>query len=147
MDKSVVLPEFRTVESEDLDEPQSAYATVTRHADHRRVVFSGALSPEGDLTEQVRTILTHRRHALEDLGGSMDDVVKMQLFVRDEALSRETQATIHEVRADFFDRPHFPASTMVGVASLLHPDALVEIEIEAEVPDDEWEAEVITGEE
>ncbi|WP_168215767.1 hypothetical protein [Halorussus ruber] len=45
MDKTVVLPEFRTVESENLDEPQSAYATVTQRADHRRVIFSGALSP------------------------------------------------------------------------------------------------------
>ncbi|WP_168215766.1 RidA family protein [Halorussus ruber] len=99
------------------------------------------------MAEQVRTVLTHRQHALEDLGGSLDDVVKMQLFVREEVLSRETQAAIHEVRADFFDRPHFPASTMVGVASLLHPDALVEIEIEAEIPDDEWETTVLTGEE
>jgi enamine deaminase RidA (YjgF/YER057c/UK114 family) len=147
MDKTVVLPEWRTVASDDLDEPQSAYATVTHRADHKRVVFSGALSPEGSLAEQVRTILAHRKHALEHLGGSVDDVVKMQLFVREEALSREAQATIHEVRDEFFERPHFPASTMVGVASLLDPDALVEIEIEAEVPDDEWEAEVITGEE
>jgi enamine deaminase RidA (YjgF/YER057c/UK114 family) len=147
MDKTVVLPEWRTVASDDLDEPQSAYATVTHHDDHERVVFSGALSPEGDLAEQVRTILTHRQHALEALGGSMDDVVKMQLFVREDVLSREAQATIHEVRADFFERPHFPAATMVGVASLLDPDALVEIEIKAEIPHDEWETEILTGEE
>ncbi|UPV76007.1 RidA family protein [Halorussus limi] len=147
MQKTVILPEWRTVASDDLDEPKSSYATVTRHADHRRVVFSGALSPEGGLAEQVRTVLSHRERALEDLGGSMDDVVEMQLFVREDALSRETQATIHEVRDEFFERPHYPASTMVGVAALLDPDALVEIAIEAEIPDDEWETEVVTGEE
>jgi enamine deaminase RidA (YjgF/YER057c/UK114 family) len=76
----------------------------------------------------------------------MDDVVSMRLFVREDALSRETQAEIHEVRHEFFDHPHFPASTMVGVARLLHPGALVEIELEAEIPADDWNTDVVTGE-
>jgi hypothetical protein len=36
---------------------------------------------------------------------------------------------------------------MVGVASLLHDDGLIEIEIEAEIPEEDWETEIITGEE
>jgi enamine deaminase RidA (YjgF/YER057c/UK114 family) len=76
----------------------------------------------------------------------MDDVVSMQFFVREDVLSRETQAEMHEVRAEFFERPHFPASTMVGVDSLLDPDGLVEIEMEAEIPDEDWNAAVVTGE-
>lgn len=146
MAKTVVLPEWRTIDSDEIDEPRSSYATITRHADHRRVVFSGAMHPGDMVAEQVRQILIHKRHALEDLGGSMDDVVSMQFFVREDVLSRETQAEIHEVRAEFFERPHFPASTMVGVASLLDPNGLVEIEIEAEIPDDDWNVEVVTVE-
>ncbi len=145
MDKTVILPEWRTLEGGEHDEPASAYGTVTRHADHRRVVFSGSVWPEGTLPEQVRGILDRKERALEDLGGSMDDVVSMQLFVREDALSRENQAAVHDVRHEFFDRPHYPASTMVAVADLLDPDALVEIEIEAEIPDDDWNASVITG--
>ena len=34
-----------------------------------------------------------------------------------------------------------------SVADLLHEDALIEIEIEAEIPEDGWETEVITGDE
>lgn len=35
---------------------------------------------------------------------------------------------------------------MVGVADLLQEDALVEIEIEAEIPEDDWETEVVGNE-
>lgn len=145
MRKQSILPEWRTVASEDLEEPATSYGTVTYHPSHKRVRFSGSTWPEGTISEQVREILTRKEQALEDLGGSMDDIVSMQLFVRDDALSHETQAAIHEVRHEFFEHPHFPASTMVGVASLLDPDALVEIEIEAEIPADDWNTDVVTG--
>ncbi|MFB6234596.1 MAG: RidA family protein [Halopenitus sp.] len=145
MEKTVILPEDRTIAAADGTDPASSYGVVTQHSGYRRVVFSGSCVPEGDAPEQVRRILTHKRFALEDLGGSMDDVVSMQCFVRSDVLSRDTQTAIHEVRHEFFTRPHLPASTMVGVASLLDPDALVEIELEAEIPDDEWETQVLTG--
>jgi len=146
MDKTVILLEGRTLDPNGETEPSSSYGTVTAHDDHRRVVFSGSTWPEGDIREQVRGVLAHKEHALEDLEGCMDDVVSMQVFVREDELSRETQTAIHEVRHEFFSRPHFPASTMVGVASLLHPDALVEVELEAEIPDDRWKTDVLTGE-
>lgn len=146
MDKTVILPEWRTIESDELDEPISSYATITQHADHRRVVFSGSLWPDGDIREQVRQILIHRKQALEDLGGNMDDVISMRYYVHEDILSRETQVAIHEVRAEFFVRPHYPASTMVGIATLLDSDALIEIDIEAEIPEDDWKTDVFTGE-
>jgi enamine deaminase RidA (YjgF/YER057c/UK114 family) len=76
----------------------------------------------------------------------MDDVVVTRYFVRNEHLDRETQAVIHEARDEFFERPHYPASTMVGIGSLLAEDALVEIELDAEIPDEEWNTEVLTEE-
>lgn len=147
MEKTVILPEWRSVDSEALEEPVSSYGTVVDHGDYRRVVFSGGTWPEGDVAEQVRQVLAHRRNALEDLGGSMDDVVSMQFFVLGAVLSRETQARIHEVRDEFFTRPHYPASTMVGVDSLVVADALVEVELEAEIPEDDWDVTVVTGDE
>lgn len=135
-------PSFREVDSDQLDEPASSYATVTDHGTHRRVMLSGGMAVDGDLPEQVRTVLERKRHALRDLGGSVDDVVRLQFFVRSDVLTRSNQAAVHEVRAEFFDREHYPASTMVGVADLLADDALVEIEVEAEIPDDHWEASV-----
>ena len=71
----------------------------------------------------------------------------LRTFVREEALSRETRSRLHEVRAEFFERPHYPAATMVGVADLLSEDALIEIEIEADIPDNSWDTDVLTDEE
>jgi enamine deaminase RidA (YjgF/YER057c/UK114 family) len=72
----------------------------------------------------------------------MNDVIESRWYVHEDELSREGQVTLHEVRSEFFERPHYPASTMIGVASLLD-DALVEIELIAEIPDDEWNVETI----
>jgi enamine deaminase RidA (YjgF/YER057c/UK114 family) len=147
MEKTVILPGmWGTLDSDSIDEEQLSYGVVTHRPGYRKVVFSGAVHPEGGLEEQTRAILTHKRDALHDLGGSMDDVTMLRMFVREDHLSRETQVRIHEVRAEFFDRPHYPAATMVGTADLLG-DALVEIELEAEIPDDDWETDVLTGEE
>lgn len=144
MHKTVVLPTWRESPSDALDGPNDSYATITEHEGHRRVVFSGGLAIDGGLREQVRTILARRREALTDFGGDVDDVVRTRYFVRENRLDREAQAAIHEARDEFFDRPHLPASTMVGVGSLLAADALVEIEVEAEIPDDEWTVDVLT---
>jgi enamine deaminase RidA (YjgF/YER057c/UK114 family) len=148
MEKTAILPGmWGAIDSDEIDEEQMSYGVVTHRPGYRKVVFSGSVHPEGDVAEQTRAILQHKGEALDDLGGSYDDVTVMRLFVREEELDRETQTRIHEVRAEFFESPHYPAATMVGVAELLHEDALVEIELEAEIPDDGWETEVVSGEE
>lgn len=126
-------------------EPQMCYAVATERDGYRKVDFSGGVVPEGDVTEQARAQLGHFEDALADLGGSYDDVTVTRWYVVGDHLDRETQRALHEVRAEFFERPHYPASTMVGVASLLG-DALVELEMEAEIPDDEWAVETVEAE-
>lgn len=148
MHKSVMLPGmWGEIDSEKIDEPQMSYGVVTHRSEYRHVAFSGSVFPDGDIEHQTREILAHKGQALEDLGGSFDDVTTMRLYVRQEHLDEETQVRIHEVRAEFFERPHYPATTMIGVADLVHEDALIEIEIEAEIPDDGWETDVLTDEE
>ena len=147
MKKTVVLPGmWGEMDSETIDEPQMSYGVVTHREGYSEVSFSGSIHPEGDIADQTREILSHKSEALADLGGSMDDVTRMQLFVLDDVLSRETQVRIHEVRGEFFERPHYPAATMVGVSELLHEDALVEIELEAVIPAEDWEVAVVSGE-
>ncbi|MFB6253153.1 MAG: RidA family protein [Halobacteriaceae archaeon] len=142
MRKIAVLPGMSPDPDRESVEPQMCYAVATEREGYRKVSFSGGIVPEGDLIEQARQQLTHFEDALADLGGSYDDVTMMRWYIVAEHLSPQTQQRLHEIRAEFFDRPHYPASTMVGVASLLN-DALVEIEMEAEIPDDEWDIGVI----
>jgi len=60
-------------------------------------------------------------------------VVKMTTFVVD--LTPEKAGVMREIRAQFLPEDHRPASTMVGVTSLVHPDLLVEVEIVAVLTD------------
>lgn len=144
MEKTVLGPGFGDLDSEKIDHAVFSWGVVTEHVNHRRVCLSDGGWPEGDVQEQTRAILGYVEETLSDLGGSMADIVTMRFYVRSDVLSRGTRTRIHDVRADFFDYPDYPASTMVGVAALLGDEMLVEIEVEAEVPDDEWTVETIT---
>lgn len=146
MRRTALLPTWAESPSPNVNDPPSAYATVTHKDGYRHVRFSGGTAREPDAVPgQVRTVLERRERALDDLGGSLDDVVMSRYFVLAAHLTRETQARVHEVRDGLFDRPNVPASTMVGVAALFD-DALVEVELEAEIPDDRWETDVLTEE-
>lgn len=148
MEKTIILPGmWGKVNSDEIDGEQMSYGVLTHRTGYKKLVFSGAVSIEGDIKEQTRQILSYRQNALNKHGGDMDDITMLRMFVREEVLSPETQVQINEVRAEFFGRPHYPAATMIGVADLLHEDAFIEIEIETEIPEDSWETEVITEDE
>jgi 2-iminobutanoate/2-iminopropanoate deaminase len=76
----------------------------------------------GDMRAQTEQCLTNIRRCLEQLGGSLADVVQVTVFVRD----MSELAAIHEVRLRYFSPP-FPTSTLVTVSGFVHPDALIEI--------------------
>lgn len=146
MRRTVLLPAWAESPSPAVEAPPSAYATVTHKSGFDHVRFAGATAPGADgLADQVRRVLERRERALGDLGGGLADVVMTRYFVREDHFSREAQARIHEVRDDLFDRPDVPASTMIAVADLFD-DALVEVEIEAEIPADGWQTTAETGE-
>jgi enamine deaminase RidA (YjgF/YER057c/UK114 family) len=148
MEKTVLAPELGDVDSDELDTSISAVGVVTRRDGYRKVSLSGLIWPEGDLETQTKTVLEHVEEIVcGDLGGSMADVTAVRWYVRDEALTPENRARMHETRGEFFELPHYPASTMVGVADLVAEDALVELEAEAEIPDDGWTVEVLNPEE
>lgn len=146
MRKTLHGPGAGGLEESDYDHMPYSVAVSTTHETHVRVVFSGTAWPEGDLEHQVRTVLEFVEGGLADVGGSLDDVVMLRWYVREDVLSRETQARIQDVRREFFDPPHYPASTMVGVASLLEDGMQFELEVEAEVPNDDWETTAYVGE-
>ncbi|MBM3958647.1 MAG: RidA family protein [SAR202 cluster bacterium] len=84
---------------------------------------------KGDMRAQTRQCLANIRDVLAAAGGALSDIAKVSVFVTDISKIKE----IHEVRAEFFTRP-YPASTLVGVARLINPDWLIEIEATAVIP-------------
>jgi len=84
---------------------------------------------KGDMRGQTRQCLINIRDVLAAAGGTTDDIAKMTVFVTDVSKIKE----IHEARSEFFKKP-YPASTLVGVARLINPDWLIEIEAVAVIP-------------
>lgn len=84
---------------------------------------AGEIVGQGDIHAQTRQALENVKAVLETAGATIDDIVKVTVFVTD-----VTQfAAIHEVRAEYFKRD-YPASTLVEVKGLVSPELLIEIE-------------------
>ena len=84
----------------------------------------GELVGKGDIKAQTRQTLENMQAVLATSGATMDDVVKVTVFVTN---LQEHFADIHEVRREFF-KDGYPASTLVEVKSLVNKDMLIEIE-------------------
>jgi enamine deaminase RidA (YjgF/YER057c/UK114 family) len=78
--------------------------------------------------EQARICFLKIRHLVEAAGGTMADVVKLNIFVTD--IDRNTE--VWRARREFF-AGDFPVSTLVEVSALATPEILVEIEAVAHI--------------
>ncbi len=93
------------------------------------VEANGELVGTGDVIRQSEQVLDNVAAVLTATGASFNDVVKVGVYLRDMA-DREA---INTVRRRYFGDAR-PASTLVQVSALAHPDALVEIEAIAQLP-------------
>ncbi len=117
MQKTVIAPAQGHVEAGELDGPQCSLAVATHHPDCTRVEINGLVYPDGTARVQTRELLGLIEKILGDLDGSMADIVRLRWYVDDTVLDSATRGAIHEVRAEFFDYPQFPASCMIAVPS------------------------------
>ena len=84
---------------------------------------TGAVIGKGDLKAQTRQVFENLKTALAASGATLDDVVKITIFMTD---ASQVQ-TVREVRDTYFTRQP-PASTAVEVARLVRPELMIEIE-------------------
>jgi len=68
---------------------------------------------EGDIAAQVRQVFQNLAAVAQAAGGSLDNCVKVHVFLTDLG----NFATVNQVMAEFFTDP-YPARAAVGVASL-----------------------------
>ena len=85
--------------------------------------FEGGPLVGKDEYEQARQIFSRIERIIRAAGGTMDNLVKMTIFVVDIRKNSE----VWRARREFFTGD-FPASTLVEVRSLAGPETLVEIE-------------------
>src|SRR5215213_6223763 len=86
--------------------------------------FEGGKTLVGDNEyEQTKHIFSRIKCICEAAGGSLEDIVKMTIYMVD--IRNNTE--VWRARREFFSGD-FPASTLVEVRSLAGPETLVEIE-------------------
>jgi enamine deaminase RidA (YjgF/YER057c/UK114 family) len=86
---------------------------------------------KGDAHTQARRCLQIIKEAIEEAGGSLEDVVRTRIYITDLAVWEQ----VGKAHGEFFAEIR-PAATMAVVKSLVDPAWLVEIEAECLVPRD-----------
>ncbi|SEF11210.1 RidA family protein [Jiangella alba] len=96
------------------------------------VYVSGIMGfrPDGtmpdDIVEQADLVFANLRAVLVAAGGTLDDVVKVTVYVGEDYLAHREE--LREVRARYFAGAAYPASTLVRVAGFADPRYRIEVE-------------------
>jgi enamine deaminase RidA (YjgF/YER057c/UK114 family) len=88
----------------------------------------------GDLVAQARQALANIVAILATDGARPEHIVRLTWFVTDRAAYQTAAVPLGAVYREIIGR-HFPAMSAVEVKSLMEPDAVVEIEATAVVPE------------
>ncbi|MCY3643914.1 MAG: RidA family protein [Acidimicrobiaceae bacterium] len=107
------------------------YSRAVRVGAHVVVAGTTTLGPDGvehpgDCYAQAKLVLQYIEDALNRSGASLNDVVRTRAFLTDISKAGEYGRAHGEVFGDIR-----PAATLVEVSALVHPDLVVEIEVDA----------------
>ena len=104
------------------DSAPSAIGTYSQAVRHGDLVFLSGQIPldpgtmeliEGSFEERARQVFDNLKAVVEAAGGSMNQVLKVSVFLTD----LDNFATVNAVMAGYYEQP-YPERTAVGVASL-----------------------------
>ncbi len=121
----------KQIVSAKLRAPSGHFSHATMADARGRLVFisgmtarraDGSIAGIGDIEAQTRQVCENIKAAVEEAGGSLEDICRVDVFVR----NMEHFDLIHKARRDYF-KPPAPASTMVEVCKMTSPDYLIEI--------------------
>lgn len=82
----------------------------------------GSIVGVGDIEAQTRQVCENLKAAMQEAGGTLDDICRVDVYVR----NMEHFPAIHKVRREYFTGMP-PASTMVEITKMTNPDCLIEI--------------------
>lgn len=119
--------------------PTNGFTHVVTSVGGKTIHVSGQVSVnekaevigKGDMRAQTERVFENLKACLAAAGATFKDVVKITYFVV--GLKAEHVPIIREIRGKHLDMTNPPASSLVGVAALVVPDWMIEIELVAVV--------------
>src|ERR1044072_9080849 len=114
-----------------ISKPNGLFSQATVIDARGRIIFisgvtarrpDGSIAGVGDVEAQTRQVCENLKAAVEDVGGTLEDVCRVDVYVR----NMEHFEAIHKVRREYFTGVA-PASTMVEICKMTSPDYLIEI--------------------
>ena len=110
---------------------------VTASGDGKLIYVSGQVSwdaggmvvGKGDMRAQAEQVFGNVTAILKAAGAKWDDVIKMNGYMV--GMDGPRVDAYREVRGKYLVAGKLPASTLVGVECLVHPDLLLEVEVVA----------------
>ena len=129
----------KQITSDKIRQPTGHFSQATMIEARGKLVFisgmtarraDGSIAGIGDIEVQTKQVCENIKAAVEAAGGKMDDIVRVDVYVR----NMEHFEQIHKVRREYFKAPA-PASTMVEICKMTSPDYLIEINAIAVIPD------------
>jgi len=109
----------------------------------RRILFlagqdasgpDGRIVAPGDLVAQCAQVLRNLRAVVEAAGGTMPDIVKLNLYVTDRQAYKEQRRALAPLFREHFGA-YYPAMALFEVVGLYQDDAMIEMEGFAALPD------------
>lgn len=89
----------------------------------------GEVIGKGDMRRQCEQVFQNLATVLRASGAGWGDVIKMNAYMV--GMTDENVALFREVRARYLTTGQPPASTFVGIARLVRPELLIEVEVVA----------------
>lgn len=115
-------------------EQTTRYTQLVEINSGRMVLVSGQVAVDkdgnivgkGDMRAQTKQVFENLKTALQSVGATFDDVVKLNSFIVDMPANLPAY---RDVRTEYLAKnAHPPASTTVGVSALVRPELLLEME-------------------
>ena len=123
------MPTNKLIRAKGLAEPISHYTDAVVAGKTVYVSGQGAqdaqgkLVGRGDVVAQTRQVLDNMRIALAAAGGTLDDVTKVTVYLK----NVDDRPKVNEVRKEYF-KDNKPASTLIEISRFAIDGMLVEIE-------------------
>jgi 2-iminobutanoate/2-iminopropanoate deaminase len=117
------------------------YSQMVEITKGRTILISGQVAfdkdgnvvGKGDMRAQTTQVFENLKVALEAVGATFNDVVKLNSFLVEMPANLPAY---REVRTNYLAKnEHPPTSTTVGVSALVHPDLLLEVEAVVILPE------------